>query len=89
MASVHLLSPDQVAQATAELIFALQQEFPGARITACDAVEGEAIHLDVRLAVKDRSALMQAQDRALELKHAVEDRYGLYALVRVVPEGSS
>ncbi|MFN4217807.1 MAG: hypothetical protein ACK4HB_00740 [Candidatus Bipolaricaulia bacterium] len=89
MASVHLLSPDQVAQATAELIFALQHEFPGARITACDAIEGEAIHLDVRLAVKDRSALMQAQDRALELKHAIEDRYGLYALVRVVPEGSS
>ncbi|MCL6643116.1 MAG: hypothetical protein K6T71_07335 [Candidatus Bipolaricaulota bacterium] len=83
MASVHLLSPDQVAQATAELIFALQQEFPQARITACDAIEGEAIHLEVRLNLQDHDALAQAQDRALELKHAVEDRYGLYALVRV------
>jgi hypothetical protein len=89
MASVHLLSPDQVAQATAELIFALQQGFPQAHITACDAIEGEAIHLEVQIAVGDRSELVQAQDRALELKHAVEDRYGLYALVRVVPAGSS
>lgn len=87
MAGVHLLSPDQVAQATAELIFALQQEFPRAHITACDAIEGEAIHLEVRMS-GDRSALGQAQDRALELKHAVEDRYGLYVLVRVVPESS-
>nr|BAL52671.1 hypothetical protein HGMM_F02E06C35 [uncultured Acetothermia bacterium]BAL59274.1 hypothetical protein HGMM_OP3C429 [Candidatus Acetothermum autotrophicum] len=74
----------KVAQATAELIFALQQEFPQARIIACDAIEGEAIHLEVRL--KDHSIVGQAQDRAIELKHAVEDRYGLYALVRVLAE---
>lgn len=87
MASVHILAADQIAQATAELIFALQQEFPKARIVACEAIEGEAIHLEVHLAVQDEAERAQAQERALELKHRVEDRYGLYALVRLVPDG--
>lgn len=85
MASAHLLAPDQIAQATAELIFALQQEFPKAHIAACEAIEGEAIHLEVYLSVKDYTELATAQERALDLKHTIEDRYGLYALVRILP----
>jgi hypothetical protein len=85
--SMRVLAPDVIAQAAAELIFALQREFPQARLIPCEAIEGEAIHLEVRLPGRSAAELSAAvQERALDLKQAIEDRYGLYALVRVVPE---
>ena len=81
-----VLAPDEVARATAELIFALQEAFPQARLVPCEAIEGEAIHLEVRHTSTSRADLAAVQDKVLDLKHAIEDRYGLYILVRVVPK---
>jgi hypothetical protein len=82
---MRVLTSDEVARATAELILALQKEFPGAQLTPCEAIEGEAIHLEVQVAGRPEE-LKTAQERALELKREVEDRYGLSILVRVVPK---
>ena len=65
---------------------ALQKAFPPAQWVPCEAIEGEAIHLEVHLPKNVDLAL--AQDEALDLKHAIEDRYGLYILLRVVLEKS-
>jgi hypothetical protein len=83
--SARVLTSDEVARATAELIFSLQREFPKADLVPCEAVEGEVIHLEVRLPKRGQQ-LQAAQERALELKRQIEDRYGLYILVRVVPQ---
>lgn len=85
-ASMRVLASDEVARATAEIIFALQKAFPRARLVPCEAIEGEAIHLEVHL--PKHVDLTLAQDAALDLKHAIEDRYGLYILVRVVSADS-
>ncbi len=85
-ASMRVLASDEVARATAEIIFALQKAFPQARLVPCEAIEGEAIHLEVHL--PGNVNLASAQDEALDIKHAIEDRYGLYILVRVVLEKS-
>lgn len=84
-ASARVLASDEVARATTELILALQKELPGAQLVPCEAIEGEAIHLEVRLAGRPEE-LHAAQERALELKRQVEDRYDLAILVRVVPK---
>jgi hypothetical protein len=73
-----------VAQATAELIFALQSEFPSVRLVPCDSIEGEDIHLEAHVPASSDDQLRAAQDRAIELKHVVEDKYGIYALVRLI-----
>ena len=83
--SMRVLASDEVARATAELIFALQKAFPDAQIALCEAIEGESMHLEVSHPTTSPTDLAAAQDRALDLKHAVEDRYDLYILVRVVP----
>ncbi len=84
--SMRVLASDEVARATAELIFALQEAFPHARLLPCEAIEGEAIHLEVHLPGRSPAELATAQDQALDLKQALEDRYSLFILVRVVPE---
>ena len=86
ISSMRILASDEVARATAELIFALQKLFPRAELVPCDAIEGEAMHLAVHLPDNSPADLAAAQDRALDLKHKIEDRYGFYILVRVVPE---
>ena len=75
---------DEVARATAEMVLALQKEFPDARIVPCETIEGEALHLEVRLPTASEEERKTAQERALDLKRWVEDRYGLSILVRVV-----
>ena len=84
--SMRVLASDEVARATAELIFALQKVFPHAPLVPCEAIEGEAIHLEVCLPDESPADFAAAQDKALDLKHAIEDKYGLYILVRIVPE---
>lgn len=86
--ALRVLTSDEVARATAELILALQKEYPQAQLVPCEAIEGEAIHLEMHLAGR-REERQRAQERVLELKQAVEDRYGLYILVRVVPPAPS
>ncbi|GEM_PF-5388391 len=62
----------------------LQKELPDAQIVPCETIEGEALHLEVRLPTASEEERKQAQERALDLKRRVEDRYGLSILVRVV-----
>ena len=81
--SLRVLTSDEVARATAELIFALQKEFPKAQLVPCEAIEGETIHLEVRMPGAEAS-LRTAQERAIELKQEVENRYSFFTLVRVV-----
>lgn len=83
--SMRVLASDEVARATAELIFVLQKAFPDAHMALCEAIEGESMHLEVGLPTASPPDLAAAQDRALDLKHAIEDRYDLYIVVRVVP----
>ena len=63
--SMRVLASDAVARAAAELIFALQKAFPGVRLIPCEAIESEAIHLEVRLAKGSPVDLAAAQERAL------------------------
>jgi hypothetical protein len=46
---MRVLASDEVARATAEIIFALQKVFPQVQLVPCEAIEGEAIHLEVHL----------------------------------------
>lgn len=78
------LTPDAIARATSELIFALQVAFPEAELVPCDAIEGEAIHFEVRVPTADFD-MDTAEERAIEIKQGIEDRFGLYILVRVTP----
>lgn len=78
------LTPDAIARATSELIFALQVAFPEAELVPCDAIEGEAIHFEVRVPADTLDA-DEAEEQAIEIKQAIEDRYGLFILVRVTP----
>ncbi len=75
---------DEVARAAAEMVLALQKAFPDAQIVPCEPIKGEALHLEVRLPTASEEARKTAQERALELKRQVEDRYELPILVRVV-----
>lgn len=84
VSSVKVLTPDAIARATAEMILALQKEFPQAQIVPCEPIEGEALHLEVRLPALSEEEQRTAQERALDLKRRIEDRYGLSVLVRVV-----
>jgi hypothetical protein len=84
-----ILLPSDIAQATAELILALQAEFPFVRIIACDSIEGEDIHLEAHINASTQEEIQAAQDRAISLKQMVEDKYGVYALVRVVSDSTS
>jgi len=81
--AMRVLTADEVARATADLIFALQKAFPDAELVPCESIEGETIHLELRLP-GDEAVRQAAQDRAIELKQAIEDRYGIFILVRVV-----
>jgi hypothetical protein len=82
---MRVLASDEVARATAEMIFALQKAFPRARLVPCEAIEGEAMHLEVHVPDKSPADLAAAQEKVLDLKHPIEDRYDLYILIRVVP----
>jgi len=81
-----VLTPSEIARATADMVLALQKKFPQAQIVPCDTIEGEALHLEVQLPHISEEERKRAQEEALDLKRQIEDRYGLSILVRVVSQ---
>lgn len=74
-----------VALATAELILAIQKEFPNVRLVPCEPIEGQDIHLNAYLPLQPGEHLA-AQDRIVEIELAVQDKFGVDTVVVVVPE---
>jgi hypothetical protein len=71
--------------ATAELILAIQKEFPQVRLVPCEPVEGEDIHLWAYLPVQFEERIT-VQDRIIEIEHDVQEKYGVQTVVVAMPE---
>lgn len=82
---IHHSAATTVGLATAELILAIQKEFPQVRLVPCEPVEGEDIHLGAYLPMRPEERLA-VQDRIVEIEHAVQDKYGVYTVVVALPE---
>ena len=74
-----------VGLATAELILAIQKEFPQVRLVPCEPVEGEDIHLWAYLPILPEARLA-VQDRIIEIEQAVQEKYGVQTVVVTMPE---
>jgi hypothetical protein len=74
-----------VGLATAELILALQKEFPQVRLVPCEPIEGEDIHLWAYLPMQaeDQVAL---QDRIVTIEYRVQEKYNVQTIVVALPE---
>jgi hypothetical protein len=73
--------------ATAELILAIQKEFPKVRLVPCGPIEGEDVNLKAYLPIRPEEHLA-VQGRIVELEHAVQDKYGMDTVVVVIPESA-
>lgn len=71
--------------ATAELILALQKEFPQVRLVPCEPTEGEDIHLWAYLPMSSEERL-SVQSRIVEIEQAIQEKYGLQTVVVALPE---
>ena len=83
--AIHQPAATAVGLATAELILAIQKEFPDVRLAPCEPIEGEDIHLRAYLPIQlaERHA---AQSRIVEIEIAVQDKFGVETVVVVLPE---
>jgi uncharacterized protein (DUF924 family) len=85
---VHVISQPVAATvglATAELILAIQKEFPQVRLVPCEPVEGEDIHLWAYLPLQPEEQL-PVQDRIVEIEQTVQEKYGVQTVVVALPE---
>lgn len=62
-----------VGLATAEFILAIQKEFPQARLTPCEPIEGEDIHLWAYVPMQPEERPI-VQDRILEIEQVVQEK---------------
>ena len=74
-----------VGLATAELILAIQKEFPQVRLVPCEPIEGEDIHLWAYLPMPAEEQLT-VQDRIVAIEHSVQDKYDVQTVVVAMPE---
>jgi hypothetical protein len=74
-----------VGLATAELILAIQKEFPQVRLVPCQPVEGEDIHLWAYLPMRAEEQLT-IQDRIVAIEHSVQEKYDVQTVVVALPE---
>ena len=81
---LHQPAATTVGLATAELILAIQKEFPQVRLVPCEPIEGEDIHLNAYLPMRPEEHLA-VQHRITEIELAVQDKYGVYTVVVAVP----
>lgn len=84
---IHQPTATTVGLATAELILAIQKEFPDVRLAPCEPIEGEDIHLQAYLPIQLAERLA-AQSRIVEIELAVQDRFGVETVVVVLPEST-
>jgi hypothetical protein len=82
---IHQPSATIVGLAAAELILAIQKEFPQVRLVPCEPIEGEDIHLKAYLPIRLEERLA-VQDRIVEIELAVQDKYGVDTVVVALPE---
>ena len=82
---VHQPAAAAVGLAAAELILAIQKEFPQVRLVPCEPVEGEDIHLWAYLPILSGERLT-VQDRIVEIEQAVQEKYGVQTVVVTMPE---
>jgi hypothetical protein len=77
---MHQPAATAVGLATAELILAIQKEFPHARLMPCEPIEGEDIHLWAYLPMQPEERL-GVQSRILEIEQAVQEKYDVQTVV--------
>jgi hypothetical protein len=82
---MHQPAATTVGLATAELILAIQKEFPQARLTPCEPIEGEDIHLWAYVPMQPEERLV-VQDRILEIEQAVQEKYDVQTVVVAMRE---
>jgi hypothetical protein len=68
----HRPAATAVGLATAELILAIQKEFPKVRLMPCEPIEGEDVHLWAYLPMSAEEQLA-VQDRIVAIEHSVQD----------------
>ena len=83
--AVHSPAAAVVGLATAELILAIQKEFPQVRLVPCEPVAGEDIHLWAYLPIPAAQRLT-VQDRIVEIEQTVQEKYGVQTVVVTMPE---
>ena len=74
-----------VGLATAELILAIQKEFPQIRLVPCEPIEGEDIHLWAYLPMQSEEQLT-VQNQIVAIEHDVQAKYGVQTVVVAMPE---
>jgi len=74
-----------VGLATAELILAIQKEFPPIRLVPCEPIEGEDIHLWAYLPMQAEEQLT-VQDRIVAIEHRIQAKYDVQTVVVAMPE---
>lgn len=82
---IHHPAATTVGLATAELILAIQKEFPQIRLVPCEPIEGEDIHLWAYLPIPTEERLA-VQDRIVEIEQTVQEKYGVQTVVVAMPE---
>ncbi|HEY7494536.1 MAG TPA: hypothetical protein VIH59_25975 [Candidatus Tectomicrobia bacterium] len=81
----HRPAATAVGLATAELILAIQKEFPKVRLMPCEPIEGEDVHLWAYLPMSAEEQLA-VQDRIVAIEHSVQDKYDVQTVVVAMPE---
>jgi hypothetical protein len=71
--------------ATAELILAIQKEFPQVRLVPCEPIEGEDLHLWAYLPMPPEARLA-VQERIVEIEQTVQEKYGIQTVVVALPD---
>jgi hypothetical protein len=74
-----------VGLATAELILAIQKEFPQVRLIPCEPIEGEDVHLWAYLPMQAEEQL-SVQDQIVAIEHRVQEKYDVQTVVVAMPE---
>lgn len=82
---IHHPAATTVGLATAELILAIQKEFPQVRLVPCEPTEGEDIHLWAYLPLQSEERLA-VQDQIVEIEQAVQKKYDVQTVVVAMPE---
>lgn len=82
---IHHPAAATVGLAAAELILAIQKEFPRVRLVPCEPIEGEDIHLWAHLPMPPEDRL-SVQNRIVEIEQTVQERYGVQTVVVALPE---
>jgi len=77
---IHHPAATTVGLAAAELILAIQKEFPQVRLVPCEPIEGEDLHLWAYMPMPSEERLA-VQKRIVEIEQTVQEKYGVQTVV--------